>query len=133
MTVWHNVFERGGLQSGETLLVHGGSSGIGVPAIQVAKAFGATVIVTAGSTEKCDFCTTLGADVAINYNADDFVKEVKRHTDGVGAQVILDIVGGGYTERNFDAAAVEGRIVLIGFMESATASVNYRNFMIKRL
>jgi NADPH2:quinone reductase len=133
MTVWHNVFERGCLQSGETLLVHGGASGIGVAAIQIAKALAATVIVTAGSTEKCDFCINLGADLAINYKSDDFVKEVKKHTNGVGAHVILDIVGGSYTARNFDAAAVEGRIVLIGFMESSTASVNYRNFMIKRL
>lgn len=133
MTVWHNVFQRGGLQPGETLLVHGGSSGIGVTAIQIAKAFGAKVIVTAGSKEKCDACIGLGADRAINYRTEDFVAEVKAVTEGVGADAILDMVGGDNVERNFDAAAVEGRIIQIGFMESSRARVDLRTLMVKRL
>ena len=133
MTVWHNVFQRGGLQPGETLLVHGGSSGIGVTAIQIAKAFGAKVIVTAGSKEKCDACIGLGADRAINYRTEDFVAEVKAVTEGVGADAILDMVGGDNVERNFDAAAVEGRIIQIGFMESSRARVDFRTLMVKRL
>ena len=95
-TVWHNVFERGGLKAGETLLVHGGSSGIGTAAIQLAKNFGARVIVTAGSAEKCAACRKLGADVAVNYKTGDFVAAVKQATDGKGADVILDMVGGDY-------------------------------------
>jgi NADPH2:quinone reductase len=133
MTVWHNVFQRGGLQPGETLLVHGGSSGVGVTAIQIAKAFGAKVIVTAGSKEKCDACIGLGADRAINYRTEDFVAEVKAVTEGVGADAILDMVGGDNVERNFDAAAVEGRIIQIGFMESSRARVDFRTLMVKRL
>lgn len=133
MTVWHNVFQRGALQAGETLLVHGGSSGIGITAIQIAKAFGAKVIVTAGSREKCDACIALGADRAINYKTEDFVSEVKAVTDGVGADVILDMVGGDYIDKNFDAAAVEGRIIQIGFMESSLAKVDFRKLMMKRL
>src|SRR6201985_2946086 len=113
MTVWHNVFERGGLTPGETLLIHGGSSGIGTMAIQLAKAFGAKVIVTVGSREKADACTRLGADHAINYKTQDFVAEVKTITAGHGANVILDMVGGDYVERNYDAAATDGRIVQI--------------------
>src|SRR6202165_5185953 len=100
-TVWHNMFERGGLKSGETLLVHGGSSGIGTAAIQLAKAFGAKVIVTVGSKDKADACLKLGADRAINYKTEDFVAEVKNATDGPGANVILDMVGGDYIERNY--------------------------------
>ena len=114
-TVWHNVFERGRLQAGETLLVHGGSSGIGTAAIQLAKAFGARVIATAGSAEKCEACRKLGADVAINYKTEDFVAATKAATGGKGADVILDMVGGDYIERNYEAAAVEGRIVQIAF------------------
>jgi NADPH:quinone reductase len=98
-TVWHNVFERGRLKAGETLLVHGGSSGIGTAAIQLAKAFGARVIATAGSAEKCDACRRLGADVAVNYKSEDFVAATKTATDGKGADVILDMVGGDYIER----------------------------------
>src|ERR1700751_2010523 len=101
MTVWHNVFERGALKKGETLLIHGGSSGIGTMAIQLAKAFGAKVIVTVGSKEKADACQKLGADLAINYKTDDFVAAAKSITSGAGAQVILDMVGGDYVERNF--------------------------------
>lgn len=132
-TVWHNVFERGGLKGGETLLVHGGSSGIGTTAIQLAKAFGARVIVTAGSAEKCAACTRLGADVAINYKTEDFVAATKAATGGKGADVILDMVGGDYIERNYEAAAVEGRIVQIAFQGSPKATVDFRRIMLKRL
>ena len=107
-TVWHNVFERGRLAAGETLLVHGGSSGIGTTAIQLAKAFGARVITTAGSPEKCAACVALGADVAVNYKTDDFVAATKKATGDRGADVILDMIGGEYVDRNYDAAAVEG-------------------------
>ncbi|HKD27910.1 MAG TPA: NAD(P)H-quinone oxidoreductase [Xanthobacteraceae bacterium] len=132
-TVWHNVFERGGLKSGETLLVHGGSSGIGTVAIQLAKAFGASVITTAGSAEKCDACRRLGADLAINYKVEDFVPLTKNATRGAGAEVILDMVGGDYIERNYEAATVEGRIVQIAFQGSPRASVDFRRIMLKRL
>src|SRR6266567_2491018 len=132
-TVWHNAFERGRLKAGETLLVHGGSSGIGTAAIQLAKAFGARVIATAGSAEKCDACRRLGADVAVNYKSEDFVAATKTATDGKGADVILDIVGGDYIERNYEAAAVEGRIVQIAFMGSPKAEVNFQRIMLKRL
>jgi putative PIG3 family NAD(P)H quinone oxidoreductase len=133
MTVWHNVFERGALKAGETLLIHGGSSGIGTMAIQLAKAFGAKVIVTVGSKEKADACLKLGADRAVNYKADDFVAEAKNATDGVGANVILDMVGGDYIERNYDAAAVEGRVVQIAFLGGSKANVNFAKLMVKRL
>jgi NADPH2:quinone reductase len=133
MTVWHNVFERGALRSGETLLIHGGSSGIGTMAIQLAKAFGAKVIVTVGSKEKADACLKLGADRAINYKTEDFVAEVKAATAGQGADVILDMVGGDYIERNYDAAAIEGRIVQIAFLGGPKATVNFAKLMVKRL
>src|ERR1700680_2190130 len=133
MTVWHNVFERGALKAGETLLVHGGSSGIGTMAIQLAKAFGAKVIVTVGSKEKADACLKLGADRAINYKTEDFVAEVKTATDGAGANVILDMVGGDYIERNYEAAAVEGRVVQIAFLHGPKANVNFARLMVKRL
>jgi NADPH2:quinone reductase len=132
-TVWHNVFERGALKSGETFLVHGGSSGIGTTAIQLAKAFGARVITTAGSEEKCEACRALGADIAINYKSEDFVAIVKDKTAGAGANVILDMVGGDYIERNYEAAAVEGRIVQIAFQGSPKANVDFRRIMLKRL
>jgi NADPH2:quinone reductase len=132
-TVWHNVFERGGLKAGETLLVHGGSSGIGTVAIQLAKQFGARVIVTAGSDEKCEACRKLGADVAINYKTADFVEATKTATEGKGADVILDMVGGDYIGRNYEAAAVEGRIVQIAFAGSPKATVDFRRIMLKRL
>ena len=112
-TVWHNVFERGALKKGETLLVHGGSSGIGTTAIQLASAFGAYVVTTAGSEEKCAACLKLGADRAINYQSEDFVALTKDATGGRGADVILDMVGGDYVARNYEAAAIEGRIVQI--------------------
>jgi NADPH2:quinone reductase len=130
-TVWHNVFERGALKSGETLLVHGGSSGIGTTAIQLAKAFGARVITTAGSAEKCAACRALGADLAIDYKSEDFVTATKAATDG-GADVILDMVGGDYIERNYEAAAIEGRIVQIGFQGSSRATVDFRRILLKR-
>ena len=133
MTVWHNVFERGGLKAGETLLIHGGSSGIGTMAIQLAKAFGAKVIVTVGSQDKADACLKLGADRAINYKTEDFVAEVKTATGGTGANVILDMVGGDYIERNYDAAAIDGRIVQIAFLGGAKATVNFAKLMVKRL
>src|SRR6267142_5674969 len=133
MTVWHNVFERGGLKPGETLLIHGGSSGIGTMAIQLAKAFGSKVIVTVGSKDKADACVKLGADRAINYKTEDFVTEVKAATAGAGANVILDMVGGDYIERNYDAAAVDGRIVQIAFLGGAKAQVNFTKLMVKRL
>ncbi len=116
MTVWHNVFERGALKPGETLLIHGGSSGIGTMAIQLAKAFGSKVIVTVGSKDKADACTKLGADHAINYKTEDFVAATKAATGGAGANVILDMVGGDYIDRNYDAAAIDGRIVQIAFL-----------------
>jgi NADPH2:quinone reductase len=132
-TVWHNVFERGGLKSGETLLVHGGSSGIGTTAIMLAKNFGARVIVTAGSAEKCEACRKLGADVAIDYKTEDFVAQTKAATGDKGADVILDMVGGDYIARNYEAAAVEGRIVQIAFQGSPKATVDFRRIMLKRL
>ncbi len=133
MTVWHNVFERGALKPGETLLVHGGSSGIGTMAIQLAKAFGSKVIVTVGGQDKVDACLKLGADRAINYKTEDFVAEVKTATGGAGANVILDMVGGDYIDRNYDAAAVDGRIVQIATLGGVKATVNIAKVMVKRL
>lgn len=132
-TVWHNVFERGHLKAGDWLLVHGGTSGIGTTAIQMAKAFAAKVIVTAGSDEKCEACLSLGADAAINYKSQDFVERTKELTEGRGVDVILDMVGGDYIERNFAAAAVEGRIVQIAFLSGAKYEVNFVRLMLKRL
>jgi NADPH2:quinone reductase len=132
-TVWTNVFDRGRLQPGETLLVHGGSSGIGTTAIQLAKAFGARVIVTAGSARKCEACRALGADVAINYREQDFVAETSAATGGRGADVILDMVGGDYVTRNYDAAAVEGRIVQIAHQKTSEVTLDLRRLMVKRL
>ena len=132
-TVWHNTFERGSLAAGETLLVHGGSSGIGTVAIQLAKAFGARVVTTAGSAEKCEACRKLGADVAINYKTEDFVAATKAATAGLGAEVVLDMVGGDYIERNYEAAAIDGRIVQIAFLGSSKATVDFRRLMLKRL
>lgn len=132
-TVWHNMMERGRLKSGETVLIHGGSSGIGTTAIMLAKAFGATVIVTAGSAEKCVACKKLGADFAINYKTEDFVAKTKEATGGRGADLILDMVGGDYVERNYDAAAVEGRIVQIATQEGFKVTLNLLKLMQKRL
>jgi NADPH2:quinone reductase len=133
MTVWHNVFERGALKPGETLLIHGGSSGIGTMAIQLAKAWQAKVIVTVGSKDKAEACRKLGADRAINYRNEDFVAEVKAATAGAGANVILDMVGGDYTERNIIAAAEDGRIVQIATLGGAEVRCNISRVMIKRL
>jgi NADPH2:quinone reductase len=132
-TVWHNMFERGHLSAGDSVLIHGGSSGIGTTAIMLAKAFGARVFTTAGSQDKCDACIKLGADVAINYKTDDFVAVVKRETDNVGVNVILDMVGGDYIDRNYAAAAVEAHICQIAFLGSARASVDFRPMLAKRL
>jgi len=134
MTVWHNVFERGALKPAETLLVHGGSSGIGTMVIQLAKAFGSNVIVTVGSKDKADACIKLGADRAINYKSEDFVTEVKAVTAGAGADVILDMVGGDYIDRNYEAAAIGGRIVQIAFLSGTPkATANFAKLMVKRL
>jgi NADPH2:quinone reductase len=132
-TVWYNAFERGRLKRGETLLVHGGSSGIGTTAIQLARELGARVITTAGSAEKLAACRRLGAAVAINYKTEDFVAATKAATDGKGADVILDMVGGEYIGRNYEAAAVEGRVVQIAFQGSPKATVDFRRLMFKRL
>ncbi len=132
-TVWLNVFERAALKAGETLLVHGGASGIGTTAILLARAFGARVLVTAGSAEKCAACRELGADLAVNYRESDFVAETLRATEGRGADVILDMVGGDYVGRNVAAAAVEGRIALIATQGGAKAELDLRPMMLKRL
>ena len=132
-TVWHNVFERGKLAAGETLLVHGGSSGIGTTAIALAKAFGARVLTTAGTAEKCEACRKLGADLAIDYKTKDFVALTRQATQGRGADLILDMVGGDYVGRNYEAAAVEGRIVQIAFLASSRVNVDLMRLMLKRL
>jgi putative PIG3 family NAD(P)H quinone oxidoreductase len=132
-TVWHNVFERGGLKKGEVFLVHGGTSGIGTTAIQLAKAFGAFVITTAGSDEKCAACLKIGADIAINYKTQDFVEAINTATNGQGADVILDMVGGDYVDRNFKAAAIDGRIVQIAFLNGIKSNINLVPLVTKRL
>jgi NADPH2:quinone reductase len=132
-TVWNNVFERGRLAAGEWLLVHGGTSGIGTTAIQLAKAFGAKVIATAGSADKCKACLDLGADHAVNYKTDDFVAAVKTATGGKGVDVTLDMVGGDYTERNIIAAAEDGRIVQIATLAGAEVKINIARLMMKRV
>ncbi|BBK34377.1 putative PIG3 family NAD(P)H quinone oxidoreductase [Stella humosa] len=132
-TVWTNVVERGRLQAGERLLVHGGSSGIGTTAIQMAKALGATVYVTAGSAEKCAACVGLGADLAIDHGREDFVARVQEATGGAGVDLILDMVGGDYTQRNLEALAVEGRLVQIAFLRGAKVELNLEPIMRKRL
>lgn len=133
MTVWANLFEGGGLKAGETALIHGGSSGIGTAAIQMAKRAGANVIVTAGSAEKCAACIGLGADIAVNYKEEDFVAACTAFTAGNGVDVILDMVGGDYVARNMQAAAVGGRIVNIAYMAGFEATVNFLPVMLKRL
>jgi NADPH:quinone reductase len=132
-TVWLNVFERARLRKGETLLVHGGASGIGTTAILLGKAFDARVIVTAGTAQKCAACRELGADVAINYREGDFVEATLRATDAKGADVILDMVGGDYVPRNCAAAAVEGRIAIIATQGGNKAELDLRPLMVKRL
>lgn len=132
-TVWSNVFDRAHLRPGERLLVHGGTSGIGTTAIQLAAAFGATVYATAGSAEKCARCTELGATRAINYREEDFAEVIKAETDGEGVNVILDMVGGDYIGRNIRSLAVEGRLVQIAFLKGPKAEVNFLPVMLKRL
>jgi NADPH:quinone reductase len=131
-TVWTNVFERGRLQAGESFLVHGGSSGIGTTAIQLASRFGARAFTTAGSDEKCSKCKELGAAVAINYRTQDFVQVVKEATGGQGVDVILDMVGGDYMAKNLQCLAVEGRLVQIAFLKGAKAELNFAGLMVKR-
>jgi NADPH2:quinone reductase len=132
-TVWSNVFDRGKLKPGEKLLVHGGSSGIGVAAIQMAKAWGANVYVTAGSEEKCSFCEKLGAEKAINYKMLKFKEEIKKLTSSKGVDVILDMIGGDYTSDNLDSLAEEGRLVLINFMRGDETTLKLSVVMRKRL
>jgi len=132
-TVWSNVFERGGLRAGETLLVHGGTSGIGTTTIMLAKAFGARVIATAGSDDKVRACEKLGADVAVNYRTTDFVAATLAATEGRGAEIILDMVGGDYVARNYAAAAVDGRIIQIAFLNGPKTTLDLRPLMVKRL
>ena len=131
-TVWTNVFERGRLAAGETLLVQGGSSGVGTAAIQLARALGARVLATAGSAAKCAACETLGAERAVNYREQDFVAAVREATGGRGADVILDLVGGPYLQRNLDCLAVEGRLVLIAVMGGIKGEVNLASLMSRR-
>lgn len=132
-TVWHNVFERGGLQAGEWFMVHGGTSGIGTTAIQLAKAFGAKVLTTAGSSEKCAAALRLGATRAVDYKSEDFVEAVKAETAGRGVDVILDMVGGDYVERNIRSLADDGRLVYIGFQSGSQVTVDLMRVMLKRL
>ena len=132
-TVWTNLFGRGRLRSGETVLVHGGTSGIGTTAIQLAQAFGATVIATAGSDAKCAACRAIGADVAINYNGADFVAGVRDATGGRGVDVVLDIVGGDYLPRNLECLRTEGRLVQIGLIGGSRAALDLRAVLQKRL
>ncbi len=132
-TVWTNVFDRGRLAEGESFLVHGGSSGIGTTAIQLAKAFGARVFATAGAAEKCAACEALGADKAINYRAEDFVPILRELTGGSGVDVVLDMVGGDYLARDIDAMAVDGRHVSIAVLGGAQATFNIQVMMVKRL
>lgn len=132
-TVWHNVFERGALKSGEWLLVHGGTSGIGVTAIQLAAALGAKVIATAGSAAKCAVCLELGARRAVDYTAEDFVEVAKAETEGRGVDVILDMVGGDYVDRNIRSLADDGRLVNIGYQNGSKVTVDMMRVMLKRL
>lgn len=132
-TVWSNVFDRGGLKAGESFLVHGGSSGIGTTAIQLARAFGATVYTTAGTAEKCRACERLGAKRAVNYRDEDFVEVLRGETDGQGVDVILDMVAGPYLSRDVELAAADGRIVIIAFLGGSHAELDFRPVMVKRL
>ena len=131
-TVWTNVFERGRLKPGESFLVHGGTSGIGTTAIQLARAFGARVFATAGSPEKCAVCRELGAERAIDYQREDFQAVIKEATGGRGVDVILDMVGGPYIEKNLRALAVEGRLVQIAFLQGSKASLDLVHLMVRR-
>jgi NADPH2:quinone reductase len=132
-TVWQHLMMRSHMKSGDWVLVHGGTSGIGTTAIMLAKAFGGHVVTTAGSDEKCAAAKKLGADVTVNYKTQDFVEETKKATGGKGADVILDIVGGDYIDRNYDAAADQGRIAQVSFAEGPKATVNFAKLMMKRI
>jgi putative PIG3 family NAD(P)H quinone oxidoreductase len=132
-TVWNNLFDRGRLKRGERVLIHGGSSGIGLTAIQLAKQFDATVIATVGSDDKAAYCHSLGADHAINYRAQDFVAEVARITGRRGVDVVLDMVGGDYIEKNLKCLALEGRLVIIAFLKGSRVEVDWVPIMLKRL
>lgn len=132
-TVWTNVFERGRLAAGETFLVHGGTSGIGTTAIQLARAFGATVFATAGSSDKCAACVALGASMAINYREDDWGAALLAATGGRGVDVILDMVGGDYVARNLDLLAPEGRLVQIAFLKASKTEIDLMQVMRRRL
>ncbi len=132
-TVWYNVFDRVHLTAGESILIHGGTSGIGLTAIQLAKAFGATVFTTAGSADKVAFCRTMGADHAIDYKTQDFVAEIARITGKRGVDVVLDMVGGDYIERNLKSLALEGRLAQIAFLQGSRVELDLRHVMMKRL
>ncbi|AMK78183.1 MULTISPECIES: NAD(P)H-quinone oxidoreductase [Methylomonas] len=132
-TVWSNLFDRAKLQAGESLLVHGGTSGIGTTAIQIGKAFGSRVIVTAGSEEKCQYCQKLGADLAINYRQQDFVAAVLHHTDNRGVDVVLDIIGGDYLPRNLKCLAIDGRLQQIAIQHGGKSEINLASVLMKRL
>ncbi len=132
-TVWYNVFDRVHLSAGESILIHGGTSGIGLAAIQLAKAFDATVFATAGSAEKVAFCSTMGADHAIDYKTQDFVAEVARITNKRGVNVVLDMVGGEYVEKNLKCLALEGRLTQIGFLNGSRVNVELHHLLLKRL
>ncbi|MDG1437920.1 MAG: NAD(P)H-quinone oxidoreductase, partial [Emcibacteraceae bacterium] len=132
-TVWSNIFDRGGLCAGETILIHGGTSGIGTTAIQLAKAFGATVITTSASDEKCDFCKKLGADHTINYKTSDFLEDVKEFTNAKGVNLILDMVAGDYMAKNIKALAPDGRLVIIAVQGGPSVNFNVLPVMLKRL
>ena len=132
-TVWANMFDRARLKSGERFLVHGGSSGIGTTAIQMARCMGSRVFATAGSKEKCAACHRLGADVAVNYHEQDYVKVIKEATDGQGVDVILDIVGGDYVARNLELAAKDGRIVSLSFIKGSRVEIDMMHILLKRL
>ena len=132
-TVWANVFDRARLKPGERFLVHGGSSGIGTTAIQMAKSLGSRVFTTAGSAEKCAACQRLGADVAVNYHEQDYVKVLKEATDGQGVDVILDMVGGDYVARNLELAAKDGRIVSLSFLKGSRVQIDMIHILLKRL
>jgi putative PIG3 family NAD(P)H quinone oxidoreductase len=133
MTVWTNLFERGRVQSGDNVLIHGGTSGIGTAAIQLAAAFGARVYATAGSADKARACEKLGAVLGIDYKSEDFVAVIREHTQGHGIDVTLDIVGGSYVQRNLDIAAVEGRVVCIAMQGGSRAEINLNTILPKRL
>jgi putative PIG3 family NAD(P)H quinone oxidoreductase len=132
-TVWNNLVDRGGLSRGETALIHGGTGGIGLTAIQIGRHMGANVIATAGSDDKAEFCLAMGANHAINYRTHDFVAEVARITGNRGADVVLDMVGGDYIEKNLKSLALEGRLVIIAFLHGSRVEVDWRRIMLRRL